>query len=118
MQIVLIGLVVVFVVAAGYLFSAGSSVSGKQTQLKSTLNQDQVLYTKGLAQKTDLETTAADLAGQLAAAQASAAASAFRSFRPDYRLRHGPVLPCPRRFEHHRYHQRAACPRHGPDYRL
>lgn len=82
MQIVLIGLVVVFVVAAGYLFSAGSSASGKQTQLKSTLNQDQVLYTKGLAQKTDLETTAADLAGQLAAAQASAAASAFRSSAP------------------------------------
>ena len=86
LQIVLIGLVVVFAVAAGYLFSANSSASGKQTQLKSTLNQDQVLYTKGLAQKADLETTAADLAGQLAAAQAQRRRVHLPVFRPDYRL--------------------------------
>src|SRR5271157_545145 len=79
LQIVLIGLVVVFAVVAVYLYSSNSSAVGKQTQIKSTLNQDQVLYTKGLAQKADLQATAADLTNQLNAAKAALAAASFRS---------------------------------------
>jgi hypothetical protein len=79
LQIVLVGLVVVFVAAAAYIYTANSSETKKQNQLKTTLNQSQVIYANGLAQKDALQTTAADLASQLADAKALLAQSSFRS---------------------------------------
>ena len=79
LQVVLIGLVVVFVAAAAYIYMANSRETNKQNQLKTTINQSQAIYTNGLTQKADLETTATDLANQLASAQALLAQSTFRS---------------------------------------
>ena len=79
LQIVLIGLVIVVIAVCGYLLTANSSQTKKQTQLKDTLNQSQVIYANGLAQKAALETTATTLASQLASAQALLAQSTFRS---------------------------------------
>ena len=79
LQIVLVGLVVVFVAAAAYIYTTNSSETKKQNQLKSTLNQSQVIYANGLAQKEALQTTATDLANQLANAKALLAQSSFRS---------------------------------------
>ena len=79
LQIVLVGLVVVFVAVAAYIYTANSSETKKQTQLKNTLNQSQVIYANGLAQKAALQTTATDLASQLASAKALLAQSSFRS---------------------------------------
>jgi len=79
LQIVLVGLVVVFVAVAAYIYTANSSETKKQSQLKSTLNQSQVIYANGLAQKAALQTTATGLANQLAGAKALLAQSSFRS---------------------------------------
>jgi hypothetical protein len=78
LQIILVVLVVVFVAAAGFIYSANSAELKKQTQLKNTLSQSQTLYKNGLAQKTTLENTNAGLTTQLAAAQALLAAAHFR----------------------------------------
>jgi hypothetical protein len=79
LQIVLVVLVIVFVAVAAYVYTANSSETKKQNQLKSTLNQSQVIYANGLAQKAALQTTATGLADQLANAKALLAQSSFRS---------------------------------------
>jgi len=79
LQIVLVGLVVVFVAVAAYIYTTNSSETKKQNQLKSTLNQSQVIYANGLAQKAALQTTSTGLANQLASAKALLAQSSFRS---------------------------------------
>ena len=79
LQIVLVGLVVVFVAAAAYIYMTNSSETKKQTQLKNTLNQSQVIYANGLAQKAALQKTSTTLASQLASAKALLAQSSFRS---------------------------------------
>jgi hypothetical protein len=79
LQIILVVLVVVFVAAAGFIYSANSSELKKQTQLKNSLSQSQTIYKSGLSQKTTLENTNTDLTTQLAAAQALLAAAHFRS---------------------------------------
>jgi hypothetical protein len=79
LQIILVGLVIVFVAVAAYIYTANSSETKKQSQLKSTLNQSQVIYANGLAQKAALQTTATGLANQLASAKALLAQSSFRS---------------------------------------
>lgn len=79
LQIVLVVLVIVFAAAAAYIYAANSSEASKQKQLKNTLNQSQVIYANGLAQKGALQTTATTLASQLADAKASLAQSSFRS---------------------------------------
>ena len=78
LQIILVVLVVVFVAAAGFIYSANSGELKKQTQLKNTLSQSQTIYKNGLTQKTTLENTNAGLITQLAAAQALLAAAHFR----------------------------------------
>jgi hypothetical protein len=78
LQIVLVGLVVVFVAIAAYIYMTNSSETKKQTQFKNTLNQSQVIYANGLAQKAALQTTATSLASQLADAKALLAQSSFR----------------------------------------
>lgn len=79
LQIVLVGLVIIFAAMAAYIYTANSSENSKQSQLKSTLNQSQVIYTNGLAQKAALQTTATTLASQLANAKALLAQASFRS---------------------------------------
>ena len=79
LQIILVVLVVVFVAAAGFIYSANSGELKKQTQLKNTFSQSQTIYKNGLAQKTTLQNTNASLTTQLAAAQALLAAAHFRS---------------------------------------
>jgi hypothetical protein len=79
LQLVLLVLVIVFVAAAGFLYTANSSEIKRHTQLTDTLNKDQVTYNNGLVQQAALQKTAADLASQLAAAKASLANSHFRS---------------------------------------
>jgi hypothetical protein len=79
LQIILVGLVIVFVAVGAYIYTANSSETKKQSQLKSTLNQSQVIYANGLAQKAALQTTATSLANQLASAKALLAQSSFRS---------------------------------------
>ena len=79
LQIILVVLVVVFLAAGGFIYSANSSELKKQTQLKNTLSQSQTIYKNGLAQKTTLENTGVDLANQLAAAKALLTAAHFRS---------------------------------------
>jgi hypothetical protein len=70
---------VVFVAVAAYIYTTNSSETKKQNQLKSTLNQSQVIYANGLAQKAALQTTSTGLANQLASAKALLAQSSFRS---------------------------------------
>jgi hypothetical protein len=79
LQIILVVLVVVFLAAGGFIYSANSSELKKQTKLKNTLSQSQTLYKNGLTQKAALESTGVDLANQLAAAKALLAAAHFRS---------------------------------------
>ena len=79
LQIILVVLVVVFLAAGWFIYSANSSELKKQTQLKNTLSQSQTTYKNGLAQKTTLQNTNISLANQLAAAQALLAAAHFRS---------------------------------------
>ena len=79
LQIILVGLVIVFVAVAAYIYTANSSETKKQNDLKSTLNQSQVIYANGLAQKAALQTTATSLASQLAGAKALLAQTSFRS---------------------------------------
>jgi hypothetical protein len=79
LQIFLVVLVVVFLAAGGFIYSANSSKLKKQTQLKNTLSQSQTSYRNDLAQKTTLQNTNASLTSQLAAVQALLAAAHFRS---------------------------------------
>ena len=79
LQIILVVLVVVFLAAGGFIYSANSSELKKQTQLKNTLSLSQTTYKNGLTQKAALENTGVDLANQLAAAKALLAAAHFRS---------------------------------------
>jgi hypothetical protein len=79
LQIILVVLVVVFLAAGWFIYSANSGELKKQTQLKNTLSQSQTIYKNGLTQKAALENTGVDLANQLAAAKALLAAAHFRS---------------------------------------
>lgn len=79
LQIILLVLVVVFVAAGGFLYTANSSQVKKHTELTDTLSKDQATYNNGLAQEAALQKTSADLASQLAAAKAALANSHFRS---------------------------------------
>lgn len=79
LQIVLVALVIIFVAVGAYIFTDNSSETSKQSQLKSTLNQSQVIYANGLAQKAALQTTATSLDSQLAKAKALLAQASFRS---------------------------------------
>jgi hypothetical protein len=78
LQIILVGFVIVIIAIAAYIYTANSSETKKQNDLKSTLNQSQVIYANGLAQKAALQTTATSLASQLANAKALLSQSSFR----------------------------------------
>ena len=78
--LVLLAIIVIFVAGAGYLYTTNNGEINKQTQLKNSIDTDQMTINKEVAQKADLETTAGDIANQLASAQA---ALADIHFRPD-----------------------------------
>jgi hypothetical protein len=75
----LVVLVVIFAAAAWFIYTANSSEQKKQTTLKNQLAQSQLTYKSGLAQKTTLDKTSADLATQLAAAKVLLANAHFRT---------------------------------------
>ena len=77
--LVLFVLIVVFGAVAGYLYTANNGEIKNQTQLKDNINKDQATINKGITQKADLDKAAADIASQLASAQAALANIKFRS---------------------------------------
>ena len=79
LQLVLIGLIVVFAAAIGFLYIKNSSELKRKTQLTDTFRQSQSTYNGGLTQKAALEKTATDLASQLTSAKILLAQTNFRS---------------------------------------
>ena len=69
LQLILLVLIVVFVAAAGFIYTKKSSEIQRQTALTNSLNQKQAAYNKGLVEKAALNKTADDLAAQLAGAK-------------------------------------------------
>ena len=78
-QLVLLALIVVCVAAAGFAYTHNSSEIQRQTELTNTLNQKQVTYNKGLAEKDALNKTADDLATQLSGVKALLSRTHFLS---------------------------------------
>ena len=77
--LVLLALIIVFGLVAGYLYTTNNNEITNQAQLKNNIAKDQVTINKGITQKADLDKAAADIASQLESAKAAFAAITFRS---------------------------------------
>ena len=79
LQIVLVMIIIIFAVVAGYLYFGNANDSKKPTQLKADISRNQAILTKGLADQAAKQKEATTLASQLANAKTLMAKVSFRS---------------------------------------
>ena len=95
LQLILLVLIVVFVAAAGFIYTKKSSEIQRQTALTNSLNQKQAAYNKGLVEKAALNKTADDLAAQLAGAKTLFSGNNFLSSATSIFLGLVPIILIP-----------------------